>query len=196
MLLDEIHVKPDVGYQGNHIIGFLHDKPTKAARTVLFIMIAPMMGALAFVCRLIPVYPLKHDLTLQQSQKVITLIHQNRGYTFLLMNYYLRANHACFNLYREIFGSTVIFSCKHPVQNGEFENLYLLYDPTHLLKNISRLKKMQKLKFTDSIINKDATTKWSDLIGVYKIDKDSRCKLTKLNHATLYPTNFGKQEVT
>ena len=55
---------------------------------------------------------------------------------------------------------------------------------------------MKKLKFTDPIINKEATAKWSDLIGVYKIDKDSRCTLTKLNHATLYPTNFGKQEVT
>ena len=55
---------------------------------------------------------------------------------------------------------------------------------------------MQKLKFTDPIINKEATAKSSDLIGAYKIDKDSRCKLTKLNDATLYPTNFGKQEAT
>ena len=38
-------MKPAVRYQGNHIIGFSHDEPTKAAKTVLAIIIAPMMGA-------------------------------------------------------------------------------------------------------------------------------------------------------
>ena len=60
VLVDEIQVKLAVRYQGNHIIGFSHDEPTKAARTVLAIMITLMMGAPAFVCRLIPVYSLKH----------------------------------------------------------------------------------------------------------------------------------------
>ena len=60
VLVDEIQVKPAVRYQGNHIIGFSHDEPTKVARTVLAIMIALMLGAPAFVCRLIPVYSLKH----------------------------------------------------------------------------------------------------------------------------------------
>ena len=69
-------------------------------------MISPMMGAPAFPCRLIPVYSLKHDLTFQQTQKVITLIHQNGSYTFFLMTDNLTANHACFKLYREIFDPT------------------------------------------------------------------------------------------
>ena len=64
-------------YQGNHIIGFSHNEPTKATRTVLAIMIARMMGAPAFVCRLIPAYSLEHNLILEQTQKVITLIHQS-----------------------------------------------------------------------------------------------------------------------
>ena len=48
----------------------------------------------------------------------------------------LRANQICLNLYKEIFGSTDIFSCKHPVENDEFEN-ESLYDPTHLFKKYS-----------------------------------------------------------
>ena len=44
---------------------------------------------------------------------------------------------------------------------------------------------MQKLKFTDPITNKEVTVNWSDLIAIYKIENDSLCKLTKLNHATL-----------
>ena len=65
VLFDDILVKPDVRYQGDHIIGFLHDEPTKAARTVLAIMIAPILGAPAFFCRLIPAYSLKHNLILK-----------------------------------------------------------------------------------------------------------------------------------
>ena len=44
-LVEEIYVKPAVRYQANHIRSFSHDEPTKAARTVLAIIIAPMMGA-------------------------------------------------------------------------------------------------------------------------------------------------------
>ena len=51
-----------------------------------------------------------------------------------LMTDNLRANQLYFNLFKETFESTDIFSCKNPVKNEEeFENLYLLYDPTHLL---------------------------------------------------------------
>ena len=38
----------------------------------------------------------------------------------------LRTNQACFNLFKKILGSTDNFSCKHPVENEEFENLYFL----------------------------------------------------------------------
>ena len=117
VLVDEIHVKPAVRCQRNHIIGFSHDDPVKTAGTVLAVKIAPMMGAPAFVCRLIPVYSLRHNLILEQTQKAITLIHQNGGYNFFLMADNLRANQECFNLYKETFGSTDIFSCKRPVES-------------------------------------------------------------------------------
>ena len=45
VLVDDSYVKPAVRYQGNHIIVFSHDEPTKAVRTVLAITIAPMTGA-------------------------------------------------------------------------------------------------------------------------------------------------------
>ena len=104
VLLDKIHEKPAVRYQGNHIIGSSHDEPTKAARAILPIMIAPMMVAPAFVCRLIPLYSLKRNLILEQTKIVITIIHQNGGCTFALMADSLRADQACLNLYKEIFG--------------------------------------------------------------------------------------------
>ena len=51
ILVDEIHIKPAVRHEGTHVIGFSNDEPTKPARTVLAIMVAPSMGKPAFVCR-------------------------------------------------------------------------------------------------------------------------------------------------
>ena len=67
-------------------------------------------------------------------QKAVTLIHRNGSYIFLLITNSLKANQACFILYKEIFGSRDIFSCKHAAENEEFENLYFPYDSTLLLK--------------------------------------------------------------
>ena len=152
-------------------------------------MVAPIMGGPAFVCRLIPVYSLKHELY-EQTLKVINLIHKHYGLVFLLMCDNLRANRACFRMYNGNFGEGDIFSCTHPVFNEVFKELYLLYYPTHLLKNIRNnwhTDKMQKLKF---IAN------WSDLVKIYDSEKDNMLKNTKLTHATLYPTSFEKQKVS
>ena len=76
IIFDEIHIKPAIRYQGNHIIGYSHDEPSNHARTVLAIMIAPMIGVPSFICRLISVYSLlKHQLLFEQTQTVINLIH-------------------------------------------------------------------------------------------------------------------------
>ena len=162
VLADKIPLKSAKEYQGNHIMGFSHDEPTKAARIVLTIMIALMMAAPAFICRLIPAYPLKQYYLRKKIKRYHS--YSNGGYTFLVMTDNLRANQALFNLYKEIFGSTGIFPCKHPVENKEFENLYLLYDPTHFLKNIPKnwqIEKIQKLKFTDPVTNKEVTARLS-----------------------------------
>ena len=94
VVVDEVHVKPAVRYQGNHIIDFSHDELTKAARIALIIMIAPVMDAPTFVSRLIPVYSL-NKILIRTTHKA--LIHQNKGCTFLLMCDTLRVNQACFN---------------------------------------------------------------------------------------------------
>ena len=57
----------------NPIIGFSRDDPIKAAETVQAITVAPMTGAPAFVCRLIPVYSLKKNCILEQTDKLLTL---------------------------------------------------------------------------------------------------------------------------
>ena len=72
IIFDEIHIKPGVQYQGGHILGFSEDQPEKPARTILAIMIGPLMGGPPFVARLIPIYSLKQDFLYEQSMQMIS----------------------------------------------------------------------------------------------------------------------------
>ena len=199
VLVDEIRIKPAVRYQGNHVIGFPCDEPTKPARTVLAVMIALSMGKPAFVCRPMPVYSLKAAFLFEQTLEVIELLHKNGGYTFLLMCDNFRTNQACFKLYQSTFGNDDIYSRRHPVSNNEFSILFLLLDPLHLLKNIRNnwhTEKMQKSKFGNPEDGSTVTALWSDLVKIYKSEEHYFAKSTKMNYATLYPTNFEKQKVS
>ena len=146
ILVDEIHIKPTIRYQGNHVVGFSCDDSSKAARTVVAIMIAPSMGKPAFVCRLIPVYSLTHDFVYKQVLKVIKLLHKNGRFSYLLMCDNLRTNQACFKLFQKTFGSEDIYSCNHSVNNDEFSILFLLYEPSHLLKNVRNNWQTEKMQ--------------------------------------------------
>ena len=92
ILVDEILIKSAVRYEGNHVIGFSNDEPTKPARTVLAIMVVPSMGKPAVVCRLIPMFSLKADFLFEETKKMIDLVHKLGGYAFLLMSDGLRTN--------------------------------------------------------------------------------------------------------
>ena len=45
------------------------------------------------------------------------------------------------------------------------------------------------------ITKKELVAKWSDLIPLYNEESKSICKLTKIDHQTLWPNNFEKQNV-
>lgn len=199
ILCDEIHIKPGVQYQGGHIIGFSDDEPEKAAKTILALMVAPLLGKPAFVARLIPIYSLKADFLYQQVLILIKIIHSAGGFVYLVMCDNLRTNQSMFSITHKEHGTTNMYSVKHPVDNLEYLNLYLLYDPVHLLKNIRNnwcTEKSQKLRYFDPETKTVATACWSDVINVYKNESVCIVKKTPLNFSTLYPTNFEKQKVS
>ena len=61
-------------------------------------MIAPLMGKLAFVARLIPMFPLTGEFLFEQVNCIINLIHDSGGKFFLVMNDNLRSNENMFSL--------------------------------------------------------------------------------------------------
>ena len=69
MLIDEIHIKPAIRYTSHRVIGFAIDDPSKPARTVMAIMVSPLMGKPEFVMRLLPMYSLKADVLFEHCHK-------------------------------------------------------------------------------------------------------------------------------
>ena len=164
VLVDEVHVKPAVRYQGKHIVGFASDQE-KPARSVLALMVCPLLGAPAFVARLIPIYTINSDLLFEQINIRIKIIHESSGSVFLLMNDNRSANIKCYDQLHRSSGSLNEFSIPHPVKTDTFNCLFLLYDHVHLFKNIKSnwiTEKMKRLKLHYFQTMEDVIAEWKD----------------------------------
>ena len=198
ILVDEVHIKPSVRFQGNHLIGYSVDQPDKPARTILALMVCPSLGGKPFVARLIPIYTLDGDMLFDQILKLINIIHEASGNVFLVMCDNLRANTRTFGLFHERLGSLNEFSVNHPNSNVNIDRLYLLYAPVHLFKNIKNnwlTEKLQKLKFFIPGENETVIAEWNHIVQIYNSERELYIKETKLDFATIFPTNFDKQKV-
>ena len=157
------------------------------------------MEAPAFVARLFPLSSLTGTFLLEQVSIISKLIHDSSGFVFLVMNNNLRTNQNFFKLMHEKHGTVTEFSINHPVQNSVFTCLFLLYDPTHLVKNIRNnwtTEKTKSLSFRDPTTQQNIIAKRTDLTQLYKcLSESGRLNMTKLNYQTLYPDSFEKQKV-
>ena len=199
ILVGVIHIKPGARYQGGHIIGYAEDASTKLAKIVLALMVAPLMGKPAFVARLIPVHSLTAELLYDQVSKVLQIIHEATGYVYMIMNDDLKANQRMFSKFPEIFTPKSIPSVCHPIPNEEHDELFLLFHPVHLLKNIRNnwwTEKMQKLTYIDPETNKTGIACWNDLLHIYNLECEGIVKSTGIHFFTLFPTNFEKQKAS
>ena len=124
-------------FVGTHVIGFGVDDPTKPAKTMLGLMVCPMNGAPSFIARLIPVCSLKADFLYEQTVPLIKIVHECGGFVFLLMTDNLKANITFYNSLAKEYTCINSYSVKHPVNNELFKELYTLFDPIHLFKNIN-----------------------------------------------------------
>ena len=104
-------------------------------------MVSPLMGGSSFIARLIPIrsslipiYSLDHELLFDQINRLIKILNDCSGYVYLVMTDNLWANQSLFLKMHEFYGSKYLWSVTHPINNEEFEELFVLYDPTHLFK--------------------------------------------------------------
>ena len=91
---------------------------------------------MTFVACHISIYSVTQDILYEQSTQMISLIHDCGGYVFMLMSDNLRTNHSAFNNFHSNYKTKSIWSINHHIPNTEYSELFLLYDPANLIKNI------------------------------------------------------------
>ena len=195
---DEIYIKPEIRFRGNNMVGMSVKEDTPSpAKTILALMINPILGASAFVARLFPVNNLQADFLYAQLKILTNIIHDCDGSVFAAMTDNLSVNQKTFKLYHQESVSKCITSIVHPISNNLFEEFFLLYDPVYLMKNIHNnwvSEKTKTLEFKDPDTGRVVLAKWDDIVRIYK-EETNIVKLTKLNFRSLYPNHFEKQKV-
>ena len=199
ILFDEIYVKPSIRLRGNHVFGYAEDETERQARTVLVIMIKPLMGSHAFVVRLVPIFSLKSDFLYEQLLGTIRLISDCGGRAVALMGDCLSTNQKCYRIFKQKFSddSCEPWKVKHP--SDQNDRLFLLFDPTHLMKNIRNnwlTEAKKEMSFTVPGTDRQITGKWCDVQDLYEEEKDDIIRMTKLTQSSCNPPNIERQKMS
>ena len=120
-------------------------------------------------------YSINPEILLDQISKLIQIVHEASGRVFLVMTDNLRANVSCFKMFHDKYGSITEYSVKHQVENEEFKELHVFFDPIHLFKNIKNnwlTEKMKKLRFYVPGCSENIVADWNNIVNVYKDEKN------------------------
>lgn len=191
LLFDEVYVKPSIRYRGGHLIGYSVDEPTLPAKTILAIMVKPLYGSSAFVCRLLPVHVLKPDFLLEHLLRVVRMIVKYGGSVVGLICDNHPTNRSAYSSFPINSSSTSFGNCSDQPD----ETLHLIFDTVHLFKSVRNnwfTEKNKTLKMEiDGIV---LIGNWNDIIRLYEKEKSSSVRRTSLSHAAVYPGPVDRQK--
>ena len=77
------------------------------------------------------------------------------------------------------------------------DNVFLLYDFVHLMKNIRNnwiTEPMKELKFF--VDEEEKVAKWTDIENLYKLESQHLAKMSKLSEVAVYPSPTERQKVS
>lgn len=197
--IDEIYVKPSVRYRGNHVIGYSVDKPSMPARTVLTFLVDPLMGGESFVLRLIPVFSLTAEFLQEQVMSVLQLIHDCGGRVLVLVTDSLSTNVKLFKFLLRDWPTPSLSPWKIKNPNDANHSIFLLFDPTHIFKNIRNNWISEKCKEIDFVMpdsGECVTARFKDVIEVYRNEMDNVVRSTRLTQKACFPSNIERQNVS
>ena len=99
----------------------------------------------------------------------------------------LSVNQKTFKLFHDSTTVSGVSSITHPFPNPKFPDLFTLYDPTHLFKNVRNnwlTEKCQTLEFIDPDTNETCLANWKHLVEVYNSELESDLKAMKIDFKT------------
>ena len=198
IIFDEIYVKPSIRLRGNHLIGYSEDEPSRPARTVLTFMIRPLMGGKSSVVRLIPIFSLKADFLYEQLISLLRLISECGGRAIALMCDCHAINRKCYKMFNEKFlcEPNMPWKVNHPTEKDAY--LFLLFDTTHLMKNIRNnwiTESRKELSFRSPESEREVLGEWNDVVDLYSAECDNVIKMTPLTLSSCFPSSIQQQNL-
>jgi len=194
LISDEIYVKSSITYRGGYLYGDSVDEPGKAATTLLCIMVKCFFGGKTFLAKLVPCHALKADFQYKVVCDVVSQLETCGAKVYALINDNNRLNQRFFSMFtpHEASKPWIVKSPADPESQ-----LFLIYDPVHLLKNIGNdwlTEKTQSLQYREGSVTQ--TARWADLTSLYKHDSAQVIKLSQLSKAAVQPSNIQKQNAS
>ena len=199
VLFDEIYVKPSIRLRGNHLIGYSEDEPKKAARTILAFMVRPLMGGKSTVVRLIPIFTLKADFLYNQLLCLLDIISEVGGRARAVICDCHATNQKCYKMLVNNFSNDHQKPWKIRSPSDSNSSLFLLFDPTHLIKNIRNnwiTERQKELTLRSPVSDRLITGAWNDIISLYENEKNNIVKMTGLTYSACFPTTVERQNVS
>jgi len=189
ILFDEIYVKKMMTYHGGTIFGKALNYPDLLATTVLGIMINCMFGGPTFLSSMIPVTKLNSPFLGEHIMKTIGNVNESSGDVKVLVCDDNRVNQKFYKGFSTRPGKPWLSK----------DNLFLLFDYVHIVKNIRNnwvTELSGEIKY--SFDGKTRLANWHHLISLYKAESLSYggcLHLSKLNESAVMPKHTEKQSV-
>lgn len=191
LMFDEMYVKPSIRFRGGHIIGYSEDKSDEIAKTILVLMLKPMFGKPAFVCRMIPTFKLSVGTLENAIRNVTKQVHEEGGTVFCLMCDNHPTNRAVYSNFR-VEGLPPWKGSVH--QDHE---VFLLHDPVHLFKSIRNNWMTEKTSVISiTFRGRNLTGNWREVIELYDCEKTNVVKMTKLSFKAVHPSSVERQKAS
>lgn len=194
LIFDEIYIKPSLRYRGGHLLGRAEDVENQCARTILAVMVKPLLGASPFVARLIPIYSLSAIFLRNELDSVSSIIEAAGGNVIGM----ICDNHFVNQQFYKFLSTESVFLGKLPSQ---FNDTVLLYDSVHLLKNIRNnwiTESHQEIMFhdPDDPSHSQKVAKWTDIIRIQQKEEKNTVRVTQLTRQSCFPSPIERQKVS
>ena len=187
LIVDEVKIRPTVAFSGGVLNGMAKNDPDSKATSMLCVMLKCLHGGPSVMVSVTPVHKLTSEYQFNVVKEAAGLVETSGG----IVLGSITDNHKVNQQFCKLFNRTHDFLAIHPLDDSR--SWYLLFDTVHLLKCIRNnwiSEKCQKLSLDDETV-----ASFSDVVNLYKEEKDNILKTTSLTLSSVCPSKLQLQNV-